>query len=145
MLSGAEKYKAKDMGVAATFISDKPLLKVLLAPVAQIKNVDGTVSADRKTGCRVFFKGGRYVCENLAVFKFMMAHKAFERGMLGYNIDPEDPTGFWRAAGVVEEREVKTFVVDSTKNVGDMTIDPKKIAEQIKKIDREFSPLVTMG
>lgn len=124
MISGNRKYRDKNMPVAATFIG--PLgMKVNLEHAESKVGSDNTVMRDTTTGLWAEFEKGHLFVENKTVLKMLLEHDGFNRGVHGFFIDPTDPTGFWRANGLIEEDVIYTYKkVDES---GDGRIDPKKL------------------
>lgn len=118
-----EEYAKEDMAVAATFMSSPkhPTLRVRLIGAKEEKDGEGRW---RKTqnAVEVRFKAHTLSIKNKKLLTLILEHRAFNKGGAGYKIDHHDPTGFWRAAGIVESKPVQTFVINHN-----IKIDPRKL------------------
>ena len=134
MMYGSPKYVTEDLLIPATFLSKHKEMRVWLIPVESVMGPDNTVQRVPNTGCRVRFKDFRLLVRNKAVLKLMMEHKKFNQGNYGYSIDEQDPSGFWRANGVVKTRQVTAMVKADTTSVAfkdlDLTAGLKKKAAE---------------
>lgn len=136
MLSlGRMKLREKDMAPGAVFVSDYKNLKLQLLCQEEVI-IAGVPTKKEDTGCRVLFQNGRATVENKEVYELMLKHTLFNAGR-GFHVDKTDPTGWWRAAGVVKEREVTTFVADGEPSL------PKnlKVTDILKKLKAQEAAL----
>lgn len=141
MLRGDPKYRKKEMDLPATFVSDAKELRLYLIPVESETGPDNTQRRKANTGCRLKFEDHRFLCENKALLKLLLNHKNFNMATRGFRMDPEDPNGFWRAAGKVRTKEIT--VIDLETVSGEVTfkdLDFKKINEAAKKTE-EATPV----
>ena len=126
------------MRVAATFIADDNGLEIILEPAEVRQDThSGTYNRVPGTGLTLKFKGGRLLIENKGALKLMMDSSAFKNGQVRANTE-EDPTGFWRMAGIVEEKLVPVAVA------GDRKLKPgfKDLDwDNIKPSEKEIMPL----
>jgi len=128
MISGEKKYKVSDLPVAATFESSiKEHVILLKSSLSKIVG-DNELQRIPNTGLRIEFEDFRLNVFNLEVLDMLLNHQAFNATRFGFTINKTDPTGFWRAQGVVEEQAFITF---KPKSVFD--VDPEKI--DLKKLD----------
>ena len=95
-----------DMPIAASFITDEKGSHHIT-----LKNTDfkETKHGDERipgTGLTIVFEGGKRLIDNKTILQALMGHRVFIDGRI--RVDPEDPTGFWREAGVLvpEKKEV---------------------------------------
>jgi len=135
MIRGSEKYDKEDMPVPATFASEPKGLMLFLEPVQYVKGPDDSPVRKPGTGMRVQFRDHQLTVKNKAVLAKMLKSSQFG-AVKGFSIDRDDPTGFWQAAGVLEEKVVKKLVLtDGTKLP--TTIDPSEVAESHKRIQAQ--------
>lgn len=107
MITGAKKYRVKDMTVPATFVSNKKEPRIYLVASETEDIPGGGFRKKPDTGCMVKFEDWRLLVDNKEVLKLMLESDAFNGGgITGYRIDSEDKNGFWRAMGVLEEETV---------------------------------------
>ena len=102
-----QKYKKVDMPVAASFeASYFGDYQLKLAPTAHKIAPNGDQEKIPGTGLTIRFEGGKRLVDNKSMLELLMGSSAYENGTV--HVDPEDPTGFWRQAGVLktEAREV---------------------------------------
>lgn len=66
------------------------------------------------TGCTVKFKGGKLLVQNKKLFELVMSSSAYANNKI--RVDPEDPTGFWREAGVIKVVQRPYLVADRPPN-----------------------------
>lgn len=109
----------------ATFICGKkyPHMRVILESVQEeVHPTSQQASKIAGTGVMIRFNACRFATANLSLAQLLIKSKLFRApGDQGFDIDPEDPTGFWRYLGLASERVVKTFapgertVVDALK------------------------------
>jgi len=106
----------------STYLGDYQLK---LIPVEHRQAPNGDVEKVPETGLTIRFEGGRRLIDNSKVLKTVMESSAYVNGDV--RIDPEDPTGFWRKAGILktEKREVVVR--------GELGPAPK--FEDLKKLD----------
>lgn len=118
-----EEYEKEDMAVGATFMSSPkhPTLRVRLVSAKEEKDGEGRYRKTRNA-VEVRFKAHTLSIKNKKMLILVLKHRAFNKGGAGYKIDHHDPTGFWRAAGIVESKAVQTFVINH-----DVKIDPTKL------------------
>jgi len=96
----------EDLPVVAVFYSQKlKHARVRIDSVQEQAGFGGRMERKTGTGFDVLFRVHRAYVRNSKVLKMMMAHPMF-RHTSGWDIDEEDPTGFWRAMGIVKEIEV---------------------------------------
>jgi hypothetical protein len=90
------------------------------------------------TGLTIVFDGGKRLIDNAEVFEHLMNNAVFRNGRV--RIDPEDPTGFWREAGVLkpEMKEVAVRAVVTRAPEFDKIPDVKKM----KKPEKSYVPIV---
>ena len=133
MILGHPKWKKADLPVAATFVSRIKEHVIHLEAAESTVNLENIVQRTPNTGLKVKFEDNRLVIRNSMVLNKLLKHGSFNNPRFGFTIDPEDPTGFWRACGVVEEDVVHTFKVKPQYDVNPTKID----REKLKKIDPE--------
>jgi len=131
-------YREPDMAPGAVFVSDYRNLNVQLE-CQEEEILSGVPKKKAGTGCRVPFKNGRATVDNKKAFALMLEHPLFNAGR-GFHIDKTDPTGFWRAAGMVKEVEVKTFVADGEPSLP-KSLNVAKVMERLNKMEDKPSPL----
>lgn len=102
-----EKYRAENLPVPATFTSDQfPVLELRLEEMEEKENAKtGVVSRIIGTGCAVKFKGGALAVKNTKLLKMVMESPAYLNNQI--RINPDDPTGFWRAQGAIVTKTVQ--------------------------------------
>lgn len=105
-------YDKKDLKVAAVLISQDIGLEITLRPIETMKDNPG--ERDYKTGLKIKFEGGVKYITNKAVLKMIMSSSAYNRGEI--RIHPEDPTGFWRAAGIIKPEIRETVISKEVPN-----------------------------
>lgn len=120
--------------MAATFLSNSkyPTLKVKLENIEEtVHSVSGAITRDPDTGYTARFSGHVFHTANEAMMVAMLEHSAFNSGKNGFTIDHHDPTGLWRALGVVEVTQVPTFMPKT-----EYKVDPSKaaISKQLKAL-----------
>lgn len=118
-----EQYTKPDMAVAATFMSNPkhPTLRVRLVGAKEEKDGEGKFRMTQNA-VQVRFKAHTLSVKNKKMLTLVLNHRGFNKGGAGFKIDHHDPTGFWRAAGIVESKAVQTFVINH-----DVKIDPTKL------------------
>lgn len=127
-----------DLPMAATFIStaDAKHLKLVIKPVDSLKETDGAgetrYTRNHKTGVRVTFKAGHFSTSSSKMVEALMKTPAYQRSVKGFNIDPADLTGFWRAAGMITTKQVTTTVAVAQK--GQVPFDIKAAKAAAKKM-----------
>lgn len=130
-----DEYTVKDMKIPAQFMTspDVPELKLLIKPITDVfDEARKTYVPKDGSGVRVVFRGGIYLCENSKIFSLLVGHRAFRKSHHGFDIDKTDPTGFWRACGLVEEKQV--VVCKSVKFDVDLTkVNARLVAENLAK------------
>jgi len=96
----------EDLPLVAVFYSDKlKHARVRIESVQEQPGFSGRMERKPGTGFDVLFRVHRAYVRNSKVLKLMMAHPMY-RHTSGWDVDEEDPTGFWRAMGIVKEVEV---------------------------------------
>lgn len=135
---GDKKFKDRDMEVAAVFRTHKKSpTYYLITPETEM--VEGQPRMKPGTGLRIKAQDYRIVCENWALFDILIKHRRFEDdGMNGFRPEPLDPSHFWRDLGIVQEREVKTYVpkqryVDAETR---KTLTSAKVKKQLAQVER---------
>lgn len=97
----------EDLPLVAVFYADKlKHARVRIVSVEERMGSRGVMERKPNTGYDVLFRVHRAYVRNSKVLQLMMGHRMF-RHSSGWDIDPEDPTGFWQAMGFVEEIQVK--------------------------------------
>ena len=140
-----KQYTVEDLPAVATFVSNEscPHLRLRLKHTEEKLNpANGTYERVEGTGVEVRFQSRSLQINNSKLLALMLASKCFRGGAVGFDIDKSDPSGFWRAMGVVKEKIVKTYdLTDSG------VIDPKKInVKEIKaNLPEEAKPLSTVA
>lgn len=142
MLSGSPKYKEKSLPIPAPFVSNFKEMRVQIEPVETESGADGIVKRKRNTGLRVKFEDHRLLVLNALVLKKLLAHKNFNNPRHGFFIDTEDPTGFWRTIGAVEEKTVT--VVNSEHSPKKIEVGKAALEKLSKVKDEEFKPLIRL-
>lgn len=140
------KYLTENLPAAATFLSvpKNPSLMVRLknAEVKLISEEAGqTREIEVEAAVQIRFGGNTYSTMNRELMLLLLEHRAFNKSQAGYAIDHHDPSGLWRAMGVVKEEAVTTFVQQATYEV-----DPKaaKAKDLASKIPESVEPLQGM-
>ncbi len=96
----------EDLPLVAVFYSDKlKHARVRIDSVQEQVGFGGRMERKAGTGFDVLFRVHRAYVRNSKVLALMMKHPMF-RHTSGWDIDEEDPTGFWRAMGIVKEIQV---------------------------------------
>jgi hypothetical protein len=126
MISGNPIYRTEDLPIPATFTSVHKSHTFYLIPIEEEIGPDNTIRRKRDTGCRVRFEDYRLVVRNTEVLKMLLKHTHFNNLNFGFKIDEEDPSGFWRAQGIVKEKTITTFVPQSEYAVTFESLDLKK-------------------
>lgn len=141
MIRGEEKYRKKDMPVPATFLSSIKEHQLFLESSESKIGPDNTVQRVPNTGLRVGFEDYRALIWNKAVLDKMVLHPDFNATRFGFTIDMEDPNGFWRAQGVVEEEVIIRYKPKAT-----FAVDVEKLSvEKLKDIDPKTLPDLSMA
>lgn len=101
----------KNLPVAATFICESRGLKLFLIPMKEFYN-EGTKMHERidDSGYFVKFRGGCLVVEEKGVLDLLMDCADYVNGKV--RINPEDPTGFWRQAGLLQTKIITVVAAD---------------------------------
>lgn len=108
-------FLKKDLQPGAMFEIDAKQKMSLLCTLKTQKwekspNQDGAIERVEGTGCRIRFRGGKYLCENKTVLQWIMESPEFQNGRI--RISPSDETGFWRQVGAVEAKTVEIYEPD---------------------------------
>ena len=127
MLYGAKKYKENDLPVAATFISAVKKFRVVLLNAKSTVGEDNVVRKTDDTGLIAEFEDHRLIVQNQEVVDMLLNHRNYEATRYGFTVDPCDPTGFWRALGVIKEKVVITYQDEDTVKVAPKEIDLAKL------------------
>ncbi len=131
-----KKYQEEDLQAAATFLSTKknPSLFVLLkSAVTKLISEEGGVSREIQVEgpVQIRFGGNTFSTKNRELMLLMLEHRAFNKHLAGYSIDHHDPSGIWRAMGVVKEQKVTTFVPQATYEVDLKAARAKDLKDRI--------------
>ncbi|MDD5459030.1 MAG: hypothetical protein PHF37_06535 [Phycisphaerae bacterium] len=128
-IRGYKKYTDPDMKVAATFYSEAKNRKIFLEPPEEERSPMGQISKKPHTGCRVNFTNGILYIRNKKVLEMLMSHRGFGNAN-GFHVHPEDPTGFWRAQGIIQTSEVHV-ITDINRNVkfGDLDLSAAALSK----------------
>lgn len=129
-------YDKKDLKVAAVLISQDVGLEITLRPIETMKDNPG--ERDFKTGLKIKFEGGVKYITNKAVLKMIMSSSAYNRGEI--RVHPEDPTGFWRAAGVIKPEIRETVITKEVPNPQFTDTFNESLKEM--KVPKETLPLI---
>ena len=129
-------FDKKDLKVAAVFISKDVGLEITLKPIETMKDNPG--ERDYKTGLKIKFEGGVKYIFNKAILKKMMNNSAYKKGEI--RIHPEDPTGFWRAAGIIKPEIRETVISKEVPNPA-FTDEFSSSLNDIK-ISKDIRPLI---
>lgn len=89
------------------------------------------------TGLHIKFKGGFFTVHNLNLLNIILQSKAFRDNKI--QINPEDPKGFWRAAGFIKTVAVPVIDKITVSKPTTEDIDLKKVAA-VAKDEAEKSP-----
>lgn len=104
-----------DMPRVASFESNDMGFEITLIPSDTEKDEHtGFWSKKPHTGCTVKFKGGKLIVQNKKLFELVMSSSAYTNNKI--RVDPEDPTGFWREAGILKVENRPTLVADRPAN-----------------------------
>ena len=110
---GDPKYAKEDLPVPATLVSYKKELRVHVFASEYEMLPNGDERKKPNTGLRVKFEDYRLVVKNKLLLKELLGHRCYNEAVWGYAIDPQDPSGFWRAQGKVKEVQVTTFALEN--------------------------------
>ena len=139
----------QDLSAEATFRhNSKKFPRYRIESVKEQKDKDGAPLRVPGTGFVAHFRNWEYRTRNSTVLKKLLNHKDFNTSK-GFRINETDPTGFWRAMGMIKEKEVKTFelvneVSEEAPDVGKMTV--AAIRKRLTALPKEGSEeLVTIG
>jgi len=103
-------------------------LEIVLVPAKEVfDETQRQVVKVADTGCRIKFRGGYLEVRNKSILDLIMHSNAYERGDV--QINKEDPTGFWRDCGAVEEIQVPTFKASGSTNPGYDTLNLKAVTK----------------
>lgn len=113
-------------------------LQIGLIPKDQVFNASSQVwERVDDTGCWIKCKGGHLAVTNKKLLELLMDSDAYQKGEV--QINPEDPTGFWREAGAVTVEEIKTYRSDLNGHPGFKEIDLKAVKKPVE--GEELVPL----
>lgn len=132
------QYAEQDMPFEASFVCSKktPFLKVRLISLTEAINpVNGVREPVIGSGVEVRFSKSMYRTKNSRLFKLMLESKAFRRPRHGFDIDPHDPSGLWRAMGFVKEKQVVTYEIVPDPEIKEKDLTPKAILDKLSKIE----------
>ena len=99
--------RTKDLPVAACFECDQLGLKVTLIPSEEKDTPQGPANIDG-TGLTLKFLAGILEVTNKKVLELVMGSPAYKNGQI--RIHRQDPTGFWRMAGMVTTHKVEVVL-----------------------------------
>jgi len=135
-----------DMPKAATFIcvggrasDDRPsemvALEIWVVPKQErLNEVTKMYEPVPNTAVRIKFKGGHRSIQNRRLLKMLMESKPYRDGDV--QINPEDPTGFWREQGAIQEKTVSVYEPTGIKQPTFAEVDLKKV----KPVTEETKP-----
>lgn len=106
MIYGSEKYRKDDMPIAASFVSEYKRLIVWLEPREEKPGPNGTTTIVQQSGLKIQFEDGELSVKNSKVLEKMLESKKFNATVHGWRVNPEDPTGFWMAHGLIKTKEI---------------------------------------
>jgi len=110
-----KEYQKHDLPAGASFVVSNENTKVLRLLLKAADEVyDKALKRDvivPNSAVRVTFKGGTFTTHNSKMRDLLLNHHAFGlSGKEGFNIDITDPTGYWRASGVLTTGTQETVV-----------------------------------
>lgn len=111
--------------LGASFVSQYLGLECRLIRKEYEKDGEGVTTHKPNTGVVLRFRGGHLMIKNKTLLKLLMEDTAFRDGPALMN--PEDPGGFWRAAGYITEAIVHIPVADTVTKPAFKDIDFKKM------------------
>lgn len=141
-----EKYMVEDMEVAATFRSteDSPHLKLVLIPISEFYDESMKQWVRKQdSGVRQVFKACLLRIKNKAIFDLLIKSTAFRQTSRGFDIDPTDPTGFWRNLKINGKPVIEVRPVPTTEKIMDKAefdaIKPADITKAISSVSAATS------
>lgn len=94
------EYDKQDLAVPAVFRSKHKAPRFRLEKPKEVL-IDGQRERQEGTGYDARFVNYRFICHNSKALKLLLDHPYF-RHSDGFDIDQEDPSGFWEAMGAIE-------------------------------------------
>ena len=82
-------------------------------PLSDKESKTGVVSRVIGIGCALKFKGGALSVNNTKLLKLVMNSPAYLNSQI--RINPDDPTGFWRAQGAIVTKTVQVVRFEDSK------------------------------
>lgn len=126
--------------VAATFESDNIGLRLYLVPSQSVVDpASGNHEKLDNTEVRIRFRGGKWRTRNFNMMKLLMDSSAYKRGLV--RIDPEDPTGFWRAQGFVKTKMVPVIEEVKVLHPSADEINLEKLENNLKDHKDKIAPI----
>ncbi len=125
-----KNVKIVNLARPVSFESKYRGVALFLVSARQRPNSTGGYEPIPNTTLRVKFKGYKLEVNNSRILEYILNYKAYKMGKI--YPDPEDPSGFWRQAGIIE---VETVQVLKGKTVRQPTMEDiklKKITDQEK-------------
>lgn len=128
MLYGDPKYKEDNLPVAAAFAATVKNFTIVLISAESTVGPNNEVRRTEGTGLTVKFEDHQLIVNNQAVVSMLLNHRHYEATRYGFTVNPLDPTGFWRALGMVKEKVIITHHDGDTVRVAPEEIDLAKLA-----------------
>lgn len=130
-----------DMPIAASFITnEKGSHTITLQSAEHITKPNGADERVPGTGLTLRILGGKRMIDNSEIFKELMTSRVFQDGRV--RLDPEDPTGFWREAGVLKGSVETREVITSPGAVRNPEFEALPDVKKMKKPEKQYVPIV---